>query len=87
MPAVVSLIDAFAEKKCTIVASRDCHSLHHCSFTTNGGAFPPHCVQGTKGFEVGVLGIVHAVVPPCDCREAYGGQEERGARHRRKQGH
>ena len=51
VPAVVSLIDAFAEKKCTIVASRDCHSLHHCSFTTNGGAFPPHCVQGTKGFE------------------------------------
>ncbi|KAK8811871.1 nicotinamidase [Blastocystis sp. ATCC 50177/Nand II] len=51
VPVVVSLIDAFAAKHCTIVASRDCHTLHHCSFTTNGGTFPPHCIQGTQGFK------------------------------------
>lgn len=32
-----------------IVATRDYHPKRHCSFHTNGGPFPPHCVQGTKG--------------------------------------
>ena len=46
------MIDLFAKKKCTIVATKDCHAVGHCSFTTNGGGFPPHCVQGTKGYDV-----------------------------------
>ena len=25
--------------------------MHHCSFTPNGGSFPPHCIQGTKGYD------------------------------------
>jgi len=30
---------------------RDWHPADHCSFNTQGGAWPPHCVQGTKGAE------------------------------------
>jgi nicotinamidase-related amidase len=33
----------------TIIATRDYHPIDHCSFTTQGGPFPCHCIQGTKG--------------------------------------
>lgn len=33
----------------TVIATRDYHPLDHCSFVSNGGPFPPHCVQGTEG--------------------------------------
>ena len=59
------MIDLFAEKKCTIVATKDCHAVGHCSFTTNGGGFPPHCVQGTKGYDVCCSSekVAHPIVP------------------------
>ena len=28
---------------------RDFHPADHCSFTEQGGPWPPHCVQGTRG--------------------------------------
>lgn len=59
VPSVLQLIDVFAAKGCPIVATKDCHSVHHCSFTPNGGAFPPHCIQGTKGYDVCFPGSVH----------------------------
>jgi nicotinamidase/pyrazinamidase len=31
------------------VATRDWHPAHHCSFTAQGGIWPPHCVAGTDG--------------------------------------
>lgn len=30
----------------------DHHPADHCSFVGNGGTWPPHCVQGTRGCEV-----------------------------------
>jgi nicotinamidase-related amidase len=33
----------------TIIATRDYHPRDHCSFTTQGGPFPCHCIQGTNG--------------------------------------
>lgn len=33
----------------TIVATRDYHPHDHCSFLSEGGPFPTHCVQGTPG--------------------------------------
>ena len=32
-----------------IVASRDWHPVDHVSFTTQGGPWPPHCIQDTPG--------------------------------------
>ncbi|MDX1634872.1 MAG: isochorismatase family protein [Marinobacter sp.] len=34
-----------------IVASRDWHPVDHCSFEDQGGPWPEHCVQDTKGAE------------------------------------
>ena len=33
------------------VATRDWHPVDHCSFTTQGGIWPPHCVAETHGAE------------------------------------
>jgi len=33
----------------TVVATRDYHPHDHASVSTEGGPFPPHCVQGTPG--------------------------------------
>lgn len=30
----------------------DSHPSNHCSFVGNGGVWPPHCVQGTRGAEI-----------------------------------
>ena len=35
-----------------IIVTQDAHPANHCSFKEQGGAFPPHCVQGTEGMEV-----------------------------------
>ena len=35
-----------------IIITQDAHPANHCSFVEQGGTFPPHCVQGTKGMEI-----------------------------------
>ena len=35
-----------------VVVTQDAHPENHCSFVEQGGLFPPHCVQGTKGMDV-----------------------------------
>jgi nicotinamidase/pyrazinamidase len=35
-----------------VVATRDWHPPNHHSFKAQGGPWPPHCVQGTKGAEL-----------------------------------
>lgn len=32
-----------------IFVSRDWHPLNHCSFKSEGGIWPPHCIQNTAG--------------------------------------
>ncbi len=42
-------IEAFRARGRPIVATRDWHPPDHCSFTAQGGPWPPHCVQGSEG--------------------------------------
>lgn len=35
-----------------VIITQDAHPANHCSFVENGGVFPPHCVQDTKGMDV-----------------------------------
>jgi hypothetical protein len=46
---IVDLIDAAVQVGATVCATREYHPHDHVSFTTRGGPFPPHCVQGTPG--------------------------------------
>lgn len=45
-------VNALAGEVDTVVATRDWHPPDHASFESQGGPWPPHCVQGTEGAEL-----------------------------------
>ncbi|MEM1586958.1 MAG: nicotinamidase [Candidatus Bathyarchaeia archaeon] len=51
IPALNEYIRRFKAAGALIVATRDWHPPNHISFRTQGGPWPPHCVQGTRGAE------------------------------------
>ena len=55
IPVLNNYIDIFKRSLLPIVATRDWHPPEHCSFEKNGGMWPTHCVQGTKGAEFSPL--------------------------------
>ncbi len=44
--------EGFAEKGARVVATQDWHPPGHSSFAEQGGPWPPHCVQGSRGAEL-----------------------------------
>lgn len=44
-------IDLFLTKGLPIIAARDWHPVNHCSFTAQGGPWPPHCIANSSGAE------------------------------------
>ena len=51
VPVANNLIKEFSEAGLPIFATRDWHPTDHCSFREQGGPWPPHCVQNTRGAE------------------------------------
>lgn len=49
---MTSVAKAFADKGARIFATQDWHPEGHSSFADQGGPWPDHCVQGTKGAEL-----------------------------------
>jgi len=49
--AIVPVINKLIDRFDLVVASQDWHPAEHCSFSAQGGPFPPHCVQNTPGAE------------------------------------
>jgi len=49
IPVANACIRYFASEGFPIVATRDWHPENHCSFHAQGGPWPPHCVQGSRG--------------------------------------
>ncbi len=78
LPAANASIRMFYGRKFPILATRDWHPANHCSFKTQGGPWPAHCVQGSRGAQFhpdlvlppGTLVISSATDPK---REAYSG--------------
>ena len=58
---VIALLNAwlarFSAAGLPVFATRDWHPAQHCSFQTQGGPWPPHCVAGTHG--AGLAGVLH----------------------------
>ena len=52
IPKINSWVKRFQEAKLPVVYTQDWHPKNHCSFRENGGIWPPHCVQGTRGAEL-----------------------------------
>jgi nicotinamidase/pyrazinamidase len=48
VPAVNRLIQEFP----LVISTQDWHPENHISFKEQGGPWPPHCVQGTRGAEL-----------------------------------
>lgn len=49
VPRLNKTIAAFAKAGLPIFFTRDWHPSNHISFRSQGGIWPPHCVQGTVG--------------------------------------
>lgn len=52
IPKIEELIEKFKKRGALIVATRDWHPPNHISFKEQGGPWPSHCVQNTKGAEI-----------------------------------
>jgi nicotinamidase/pyrazinamidase len=49
VPVLNQYIAAFAARGLAVFATRDWHPANHCSFTSQGGPWPPHCIADSNG--------------------------------------
>ncbi|MDX8410504.1 MAG: isochorismatase family protein [Mariprofundaceae bacterium] len=49
IPVLRHYLQRFLDEKLPVIATRDWHTPHHCSFTAQGGPWPAHCVAETRG--------------------------------------
>jgi len=49
---VVPVVNRLAPRFPTVVTTYDSHPPDHSSFAERGGPWPPHCVEGTPGWEL-----------------------------------
>jgi len=49
VPVLNRWVEAAEKKQVPVYASRDWHPLRHISFEGEGGKWPPHCVEESKG--------------------------------------
>ncbi len=78
---VIGPVNRLAAEAPFVVATRDWHPRDHASFEVNGGIWPVHCVQGSKGAELHPdvdAGQIDAIVDSGYTREleGYSGFEE-----------
>ena len=76
LPTVNRALRIFSKAGLPIFVTRDWHPADHCSFTTQGGPWPEHCVKGTAGAELHpglelppIFSVVQKATP--SDREAY----------------
>ena len=49
IPLMNRYIGLFQSEGLPVIATRDWHPANHCSFKEQGGMWPVHCVQGSRG--------------------------------------
>ena len=49
VPVLNAYVSRFQQDGLPVVATRDWHPPDHCSFETQGGIWPPHCIRDSKG--------------------------------------
>ncbi len=63
VPVLNRYLAVFRRLTLPVVATRDWHPPDHCSFLTQGGPWPPHCVAGSDGARFAPL-----LDLPCEAR-------------------
>ncbi|HEY7377260.1 MAG TPA: nicotinamidase [Steroidobacteraceae bacterium] len=76
-------IDAFARSARPVLYSRDWHPERHCSFRSQGGPWPAHCIAGTRGARFApalhVIGSARVISKATsEQRDAYSAFQETG---------
>ena len=83
LPILNRYILLFRNKGLPVFASREWHPSNHCSFDTQGGAWPVHCVKNSYGAQISVrlklapdtVIISKASQPDLDSYSAFEGSE------------
>jgi nicotinamidase/pyrazinamidase len=83
---IVEVINRLMPLFSLVISTQDWHPANHVSFKAQGGPWPPHCVQGTRGAElhpaVNVEPIAHylrkASSPDKDDYSEFEGKDEQG---------
>jgi nicotinamidase/pyrazinamidase len=78
IPLINQYISFFVSQGSSVLATRDWHPANHCSFVEQGGSWPPHCIQGSRGSQfhpdlrlpTGMMIVTGATNPK---QEAYSG--------------
>jgi len=81
IPIINAYIKHFSRQGWPILATRDWHPPNHCSFTEQGGPYPTHCVQGSRGAQFhsdlvmppGMMVISKGTDPRKDARSGFEG--------------
>lgn len=81
VPIINAYIKHFSQQGWPIFATRDWHPPNHSSFTEQGGPWPTHCVQGSRGAQFhsdlvmppGMMVISKGTDPKKDARSGFEG--------------
>ena len=81
VPVINAYIKHFSQQGWPILATRDWHPPNHSSFTEQGGPWPTHCVQGSRGAQFhsdlvmppGMMVISKGTDPKKDARSGFEG--------------
>jgi nicotinamidase/pyrazinamidase len=88
---VVPILNALIPYFKHIYTTQDWHPPNHISFKTQGGAWPPHCVAGTKGAELHpdlrAKPAIHIKKGTDPDKEAYSGFQRTDLRQRLRESH
>lgn len=49
LPSINRAIEKIHGKRLPLFVTRDWHPMNHCSFQSQGGLWPPHCIAETEG--------------------------------------
>ena len=49
---IVSIVNSLISEFPLVISTQDWHPANHISFKEQGGPWPPHCVQGSRGAEL-----------------------------------
>lgn len=52
MDALAGYVREHGDEYASLVVTGDSHPANHCSFSTQGGPWPAHCVEGTEGVRI-----------------------------------
>lgn len=83
---IIPIINRLMPKFPLVISTQDWHPANHISFREQGGPWPPHCVQGSRGSELHSALETHEIAhyfrkassPDKDDYSEFAGKDDRG---------